>query len=312
VNRSCNTIEPPENSIFVTRLHSAADAKRWCQHEFDSLKQAFDQHDKLAGLLHDQMAPERLIHLLPAMPQHNPLLLIGGMGPLAGLRSTLQALEHVGDSREMILFQACKIPCRSQATLAHLVNDHKPWTAVVESLLHALLTALGITTQKQNVDLVVLCNTAHYFLPSSLAQLNSTKLNFHSLIDAGVEAARIAQPKNLLTMTSAGTHSSGLYSKPLNTAKVLQITTSEFQQTLLNHAIIDGVKGGNPQAALHWGSEFFSALRQNLPDVLLAGCTEIPALIELLQKNAKPWLRSYLCQTPLLDPVEEVMLRLIK
>ncbi len=296
----------PETSLLATRLQCAEKATLWCQREIDAWLEASEQAD----IMRDQMAEERLFHLQPVAAQQKPLLLIGGMGPLAGLRSTLQALTHMGNSRELVLFQACKIPCRSRATLAHLLSDSKPRAAVVNALLNAIAFAQGIVEQKQAIDLVVLCNTAHYFLPAALAQLDNPGVRLHSLIDAGIDVALRVQPKCLLPMSSSGTRSSGLYSTPLNAARVSQITTSESQQLLLNHAITDGIKGGNVQTALYWGTQFFSALRHNLPDMLLAGCTEIPPLIELLQESAEPWLRRYLQDTPLLDPVEEVMTNL--
>src|SRR6185436_12140845 len=104
----------------------------------------------------DQDFPVELFALRPARTTLPPLVLLGGMGPLAGAEGFVRACAMFGDRREIVLLQACSVPDRTQAVLA---DEHAP-------VVHALETALReavrhVSSTRRPIDVIVLCNAAH-------------------------------------------------------------------------------------------------------------------------------------------------------
>src|ERR1700759_2857319 len=54
----------------------------------------------------DQSHPTEIFGLRPACPPAPPLVLLGGMGPLAGADGYERACRRFQDTRELVLFQA--------------------------------------------------------------------------------------------------------------------------------------------------------------------------------------------------------------
>ena len=81
--------------------------------------------------------------MVPPNPTHPPLLIVGGMGPLAGAQAFEAALQEFGDTREIVLLQLCSVPDRTDALdadekLGGRSQDHDK---VVDKLAEGLLDA---------------------------------------------------------------------------------------------------------------------------------------------------------------------------
>ena len=68
----------------------------------------------------DQDIPTELIRMVPPHPKHPPLLIVGGMGPLAGAQAFQDALKKFGDTRECCSSFAM---CRTARALFSRVHE---------------------------------------------------------------------------------------------------------------------------------------------------------------------------------------------
>ena len=128
----------------------------------------------------DQDFPVELIRMVPPFPKYPPLLIVGGMGPLAGaqafdeaLTTFKDALQQFGDTREIVLLQLCDVPDRTDAldadaALGGRSDLHEQVVAkMAEGLVGAEVNALETTSRFGMAHVVVACNTAHNFVPEA-------------------------------------------------------------------------------------------------------------------------------------------------
>lgn len=258
----------------------------------------------------DQDHASELLALCPANASARPLLLLGGMGPLAGLDGFAAASRRLGDRREIVLNQACHLPCRSRAIQGH----QRP--QLVAGLVEAIRLGASEVRGTGGLDLLVLCNTAHHFLPDALARLAqldpplARRVSWLSLIETAVAECR-RTCRRVVVLASDGSRRTALYTGPLQAAGVACADLDERRQDLLNRAITDGVKAMNLSSALAWGGELCRRLAgDGAPDGILAGCTEVPVILDLVQRKGPAAARVWLDGLRIIDPVALVLDRL--
>ncbi|HEX7676828.1 MAG TPA: hypothetical protein VF713_01805, partial [Thermoanaerobaculia bacterium] len=99
----------------------------------------------------DQAFPVALFALRPAGTVLAPLVLLGGMGPLAGAKGFARACAVFGESREILLLQACSIPDRTQVILADgrsqsgISPEHVVLAVALEAALHEAISHVAST-----------------------------------------------------------------------------------------------------------------------------------------------------------------------
>ncbi len=247
----------------------------------------------------DQDIPNEIFVLRPPCPAAPSLVLIGGMGPLAGLSGFERACQRFGDHRTIVLVQACTVADRTR-----VVQHADGAQDLVDAIARAVIEGARYTTGA--ADVLVLCNTAHGFLPAiaEVVQLRDAalarRLAWGSLVDAVVrELARKRRSPVLLATT--GARVSGVYARALAAASVAFSEPDDELQALLMRGIYNGVKAFDPEEGRAAGAAFLRALHSRRPamDCLIAGCAEIPLLLDWIG-DAKASLRD----VELLDPVE--------
>ena len=285
---------------------------------------------------------------LEATPAKPPLVLIGGMGPLAGIRAFERACETFSRDRIVLLYQACSVPDRSEI-IRRLKSTGSP--AEYALLVNELVRAISLATdqiraeygrrgpnyqQSASLDCVLVCNSVHYFLPLLRRQLrrtavqNQPRIKFHSMVDA--VAKRLAnhplvphskssikplhysatsEPPILLCGTE-GTHLGETYSKALRKKGVPYLTPHNEAQASLLRAIYRGVKAFDSRIAVESGLRFLRIIKDSGLDLrgILAACTEIPLLFDLLSKESKSTVSGLLSPWILVDPVQCVFQRI--
>ena len=246
----------------------------------------------------DQDFPVELFALRPRRTTLPPLVLLGGMGPLAGARGFARACSIFGESREIVLFQACSVPDRTQAVLADLRSPggiSPEHMAVVEALEGALREAIRHVTSARNpIDVIILCNAAHAFLP----RIGSGDVRLISLVECVVDALAPRRSRPALILSSLGTRVSRIFTRRLDEEGIAWIEPSERIQETLMRAIYDGLKSLDYETASAAGEEVFDQLLAARADIgcVVAACTEIPPILELLEKRH--------AAIDVLDPVE--------
>jgi len=226
----------------------------------------------------------------------SPLVLLGGMGPLAGAQGFARACSMFGESREIVLLQACSVPDRTRAVLA---DEH---VAVVSALEAALREAMRhVTSTRRPADVIVLCNAAHAFLPRV-----GSDVRLISLVDCVVDALERRHTQPALILSSLGTRVSRIFTRRLEEEGIACIEPSDRIQESLMRAIYEGLKALDWDTASAAGEAAFSELLATNNDVecIVAGCTEIPPILDLLKRTGSEDLRKRLSRMDVVDPVE--------
>jgi aspartate racemase len=199
--------------------------------------------------------------------------IIGGMGPEATSDLFRKIIELTPATKDqdhihIIIDNYPQIPDRTANLLA---GGKDPLPYLVKSA--QLLERAGVDA------LIMPCNTAHAFLLRLKAVV---KLDFISIIDASVAAVKEIAPqaKTVLPLITTGTKAAGLYENGLIAAGYSVIDLPDDLQANVMSAIYDGVKKGHTAELLPLYQATLDRIATELrPDVLLAGCTEIPILM---------------------------------
>ncbi len=240
--------------------------------------------------------------LRPASVTHRPLVLVGGMGPVAGADGFERACRRFGETREIVLLQACAVPDRTRALVA---GEHD---ALVSALVHAVHAALGLVTSPHRpVDVIVLCNAAHAVLPTVMRSVGRTdEIRWTSLVDCtAAELSRRGQGPSVL-LASTGTRVGRVYSHRFDVDGIEYREPSERLQRQLMRAIYDGVKALDGETALDAGGRVFADVLDEHPGAtrVVTACTEISEILAGLRSNGSAALRDRLSKADVIDPVE--------
>jgi len=258
----------------------------------------------------DQNFPVELFALRPSATTLPPLVLLGGMGPLAGAEGFARACSIFGESREILLLQACSVPDRTQAAIADarcpdgISPEHR---AVVRALETALCEAIRhVTSTRRPIDVLVLCNAAHAFLPG-VARTGRGDLRLISLVECVVDALeRRRSSRPALILSSLGTRISRIFTRRLDEKGIPWVEPADRIQVALMRAIYDGLKAFDPETASAAGQAVFAeifATSTNF-DCIVAGCTEIPPILAMVSQTGSEDLRKRLSRIDVVDPVE--------
>jgi aspartate racemase len=279
----------------------------------------------------DQDFPVELIRMVPPNPIHPPLLIVGGMGPLAGaqafqdaLKMFQDALQKFGDKREIVLLQLCDVPDRTAALNADAKvvggqsEEHKNVVAkMAAGLVGAEVNALETAPQFGMAHVVVACNTAHNFVPEAFREYQQQRVQNGQLkLDSMVECvtAELSKPQagkvsSVIILGTDGTLKTGLYINPLGKRGVKCAVPDKAGQDLLMRAIYEGVKGFDTAKTIEHGEALFRNLaatgqiKPGEPFVVLAACTEVPEIINVLKAQGSPEIKALLANVQVKDPM---------
>jgi aspartate/glutamate racemase len=292
----------------------AADAITAIRHYEQSLTRIAYQRRLRNQQLSDQDQPVEVFALRPAILTSRPLVLLGGMGPLAGAQGFAQACLSHPQGKEIVLFQACSTPNRSIAIESIIKGRDcaaQNRAEIIESL--SLSTKQAVTYVQSNermIDLIVLCNASHYFLDEILERLSNRHsdigscLLFISLIRSTTAAIQVKGFRRIMALYTEGTKQGRIYSLPLEELGITCIEREDLQP-VLTAAIYDGVKAFDDELTIRLGTHLFQELLKSEQefDCILTGCTEVPVIIEKLQRYGNEDIKSFLSRVAVLDPV---------
>lgn len=235
--------------------------------------------------------PPAILHCATASAAR-PLILIGGMGPLAGLEAMQEALLA---NRHVVLVQACGTPDRTAAIES---GDAEPVVAAI-----AEAVALGIATLGHaSADVIVVCNTAHVFLDAVRRRVVRPELQWISLIEAAADAAARRGAVEAMALCTRGCRKTRLFPAALEARGIAARDLDERAEELLMRAIYDGVKAGNDAVAVTAGERLVRGLA-DAPLMLIAGCTEVPRVLQLVREHGSATARAFLAIHEIIDPI---------
>ena len=267
----------------------------------------------------DQDSPVEIFTLRPASATARPLVLIGGMGPLAGAKGFENACRLFLNTREIVLLQACSIPDRTSVMKKLVRNPASPaLSLMIDRLGVAIYHAVSqVTSDCSAIDLIVLCNTSHFFLSDALERCAKfhpdvfSRIRLVSLIESAIEAISRQGHKKAMALYTEGTRLCRIYAGSFQAKGLSYLEVKEELEPFLMRSIY-GVKHFDDRVILDSGTYLFNRLRMREGefDCILAGCTEIPFIIECLNATGDDAIKSFLRRTLLIDPVAEALARI--
>lgn len=298
-------------------------------YHFETVQQAFlgitayqkrmaviaQSHQSFGKVVCDQDYPIEIISLRPKETRISPLLLIGGMGPLAGIAGFKQACQLFQNSREIVLLQSCKVPNRT-TVIMEKIHSRKTTNLeyqLVNMLEQSILVGVSqIESCKTPIQLIFLCNTAHYFLPQVWQRFLTNypkiarKTQWISLTESLVKYLQKQHWRRPLLLCTTGTRKGRVYADYLNKKKIDWLEPDETLQSILMDCIYQGVKAFDCDYSCKLGQQLFIELlkTQPNPDSIIAGCTEIPFLLKWLKFKTKGIVADFLKEVKTINPLQ--------
>jgi aspartate racemase len=219
---------------------------------------------------------------VPATPSRI-IGVLGGMGPLATADLYRKIIEETPAARDQdhlhVMIDAD--PAIPDRTAALLEGGPDPRPRMIAAARRLEAAGAGV--------LLIPCNTAHAFLPDIEAAVGIPIL--HMIRAAAAQVGESAPGATRVgVLATAGTVKAGLYERALAAHGLSVIYPDASGQEQVS-AGIAGVKGGSPDAAVDTFAGIAESLARQGADVLIAGCTEIPIVLE-----------QSLVSRPLVDP----------
>ena len=224
------------------------------------------------------------------------LLLLGGMGPLAGIHGMRHTLASIDSTISVTLFQACQVPKRYFDTDITLV------------LYEALLHALDYCPTQKTLNLIVLCNSAHPFMDNVMKHIRensayaSRKIRFFSLKASVEKYSALLNAPNVIALQTDFAMKSGVYGQSSTILTLDSIPMLKPFQDDLTRAI-ECVKSFQQEQATMNATRVFKALKEWGAKYIILGCTEMPLIIAWLHVSADKEMLAYLNSVTFIDPL---------
>ena len=224
--------------------------------------------------------------------------ILGGMGPQATIDLYQKILNNTPafkdqEHLQVLIWSDPTIPDRTAAILGAGENPLPHLLAGAEKLIQGKAECIAIP-----------CNTAHYFLPQlvSLAP-NVTYLNMIEL--TATELKKNYSPGSVIAVTgTTATLKTGLYQQALKEAGLVPLLPGEDLQDEVMDIIFgaQGVKAGFVNTANKARyAKVLSALQAQGASCVIAGCTELPLVVDLTQTTVS-----------IIDPTEVLARRAVQ
>jgi aspartate/glutamate racemase len=312
---AARTLEEPVVEAPVRRYARWQDAVRGITDYQAALREAAAWRRARGLAVTDQDQPEEAFCLFPAQPDGPPLLIVGGMGPLAGASAFGQACARFRNSRIVVLHQACSVPDRSRIIL----REGRPDTVACREMAgrlasHVRRAAELVPSSAGPARCLVACNSSHYFWRFLVDELQRTaaepgEVEMVSLVESSVEALGARSCGRTLLLATEGARVGRVFSAPCRASGIDFDEPSRPLNQLLMRVIYEGVKALDERRAVELGDQFFRAVLRSGQDYecVLAGCTEVPLAVNLLRQRGSAPVRDFLSRVQLLDPLEETL-----
>jgi len=261
----------------------------------------------------DQDQPEEAFCFCPTRPSAPPLVIIGGMGPLAGAHAFRNACARFRDSRAVVLYQACSVPDRSTVILGERRPDTLRCHAMAAKLTAAVRRAVNLAPPGSiTAHCIIACNSAHYFWQLVADDLERTPLRrcevrMVSLVESVVQSLRGQFCNRALLLATEGARVGQVFSAPCRDAGIAIDEPSPMLSLLLMSTIFEGMKSLDERRAVELGNEFFEGILRSGRDYdcIVAACTELPLTIDMLRLRGSPSVVAFLSRVKIVDPLQE-------
>ena len=132
------------------------------------------------------------------------------------------------------------------------------------------------------------------------------RLQWISLIDTTIQYLQQRNFCQPLILCTTATRLGCVYSRPLQEVGIVYLEPNDELQSILMQSIYQGVKTSDCDFACQVGEHFFVELLKLQPtvDCIIAGCSEIPYLLEWLKTSSSKQVKEFLSKLEIIDPVQ--------
>lgn len=217
---------------------------------------------------------------------------LGGMGSFATLNIFEQVLKEFPADKEwerprIVIDNRCTMPSRVRAILYNEKKD-EVFREITESLML-------LANEARCSDIIVACNTAHFFLESILLLNPNLSNKVHNIIDACMKETKMRGINKVYLIASEGTIDAGVYLKYAQHYGIEVLNPTDSEQSQIR-GFIECVKQNKYKED---DLKAFSRFVKSLPcDNVILGCTELPVLY---QNSIK---QGFLYDVTMIDPIE--------
>jgi len=202
--------------------------------------------------------------------------IIGGMGPEATVDLFIKIIKNTDAKRDqehipIVIDNYPQIPDRTAYIFG---RGESPLPYLLESIERL---------ERAGVDcLCMACNTAHYFIDDLR---KASKVPFISIIETVLEKVlEKGDCKKVGLMATDGTVKARIYHKVFNKSG---LEIDDFEKNIQNKIMesIYKLKAGEHKKAKETFQNAIEAIKAESYDCLIAGCTEVPVLLSLLDEK---------------------------
>lgn len=199
--------------------------------------------------------------------------IMGGMGPLATvdlMNKIIQLTPAVNDQDHLhiIVDNYPQIPDRTSAILGKGL-DPLPY-----------MTHSAKTLEAAGAELIAIaCNTAHYYLPGIQASVNIPIINMPKETVRFINESGL---KSVALLATDGTMATKLYQESLNDIGITVLEPDRMMQDSVMEGIY-AIKAGDLSKGRSILDHISQKMIENGAEAIIAGCTEIPLVLNNLE-----------------------------
>ncbi|WP_037354223.1 aspartate/glutamate racemase family protein [Selenomonas sp. FC4001] len=225
--------------------------------------------------------------------------ILGGFGGYATIDFFRRLLERFSLDTErsyphVIMDNNFSMPSRTKALLTG-----EGWDEIVDAIAHSIRMMLS-----ENVDAIVLvCGTAHAFLPDVYRKVPKAKEKVVSIIDALGEKLKNDKINQVLVIAAEGALHRKIYTKKLKKMGIEAVEPAESEWKEIRK-YIEAVKKNNYSDEM--AEEYLRFIRRYGEKNIVLGCTEFPALVNEYKKRDPFYGDEFIFY----DPLETVLANL--
>lgn len=218
---------------------------------------------------------------------------LGGMGSYATLNVFKKYLDKFEAEKEwnrprIIIDNNCTMPSRVRAII---YNENR------EMLLNEMDKSITNLIKAGATDVLLACNTSHYFLDELKPKYNNANCSIHNIIDETITYLEKLNERDICLLASEGTIQANIFGS--RTKKINFVYNKEDFITIREY--IECVKQNKITKEIV--NSFIEFLNSKKEKIIVLGCTELPVLFEYCKEKVDKII---------IDPIDVVLDNLYK
>lgn len=222
--------------------------------------------------------------------------IVGGFGAYATLDFYRRILEKFASETErnyphIIMDNNFTMPSRTRALL---------YGEAYDEIVHLIANSLNLMLKNDVERIVLVCGTAHFFLPEVYQEVPEAQERVVDIIDVVGECLEDFNLEQVLIVAAEGALSKHLYSNRLKEYGAICIEPDETYYDEIRYFIECVKRNEMDRQTIERFLRFLDGF--STPNIVL-GCTEFPVLVDFVEKNLQEPEKMQWSRYHFLDPI---------